>query len=772
MAIQNITIGTIQFKHNTKANLEISNPILLEAERIEEIDTGRAKIGPMGGGAWLDLPYTDEAAIEAATEAAAGLVAPKLDTADLDQVAAGLVDVPESAISVALKAAYVPTISVYQYVNPGEQLVIDGSGPGNNSAIVQRAVDALNTLYGLFGRPLKIELPEGARMTWAKSGDHFGGGANRPYAVRWKSGVGIATRGVRAVTILADVNSTPLYAAYEWGGLVDCHFDSLVVDGAAQSPGAYSTKYKGFFFQDCLNCSWTGVEVWNTWATGFGCDFLRGCYVGVIGRRCGRGIKELGIDPLTTSGGSGVGIGTGKYLVEDSVYDVEGHDCGFHGVFFEWQAGMPFPYSRGMRVRARATGNHTGFRDCGCDGLVAEVVLTGNTYAGVLHDGTILAPDAGINGRIFGQIDRNGSAGTANVVIGNCPGGNYYFGGPGSTARFSPGHGVMTLVSGTNGTTTIGPKITVDLERDGNGGSGLWLAAHQAVVLMLRILGTDRDNGANAAAALRHGVVVEAPTDLLELGMRAVSVAEYPTQQIGLYFKGAGKQATRVVSRADVRNNAVIGRQTEQTVTYDLDQTIGTSNVAPTKPVYADLFSGTNGTLLAGRTLPDGSATDKAWSIVSTDGTAAFGIDSGRAHPTAGTAAVSAVMDTGQVGGRSRMYAPVMSGATSRRCALLFRFSDASNHHRVAPNTGVWLLGRLDAGALTNLITGPAITPGGGDTVEVLDTGTVITLIVNGVSYTTGGTDSTRGTLTKVGIQGQFNNDPVSRIDYFKWFAA
>lgn len=676
-----------------------------------------------------------------------------------------------SGLLVSLRAAYVPAISIYQFVVSGEDLVLDGSGPGDNSAIFQRAVDALSALWAVDGQPRKIDVPAGSRIVLGKSGDHLVSGSNRPYAVRWRSGVGIATHGTHSVTFLSDTNSTPFYAAYDYGGLVDCHFDSLVVDGAAQSPGIYATKYKGIFFQDCTNCSWKDVLVRNTWATGFGCDFLVGCFVRVVGRNCGRGIKELGIDPLTTSGGSGVGIGTGKYLVEDSVYDVEGHDCGFHGVFFEWQVGMPHSFSRGMRVRARATGNHTGFRDCGCDGLTAEVIATGNTYAGILHDGTILAPSAGINGHITGQWDRNGSAATANLVIGNCPGGNYYFGGPGSTARSSPGNGVMTLVNGTNGAAAIGPKLTIDVEADSNGASGIGIAPHLATITALRLLGTARDNGVNVGAALRHGVVIECPTDMLEVGTRAASVAAHPTQQIGLYLRGAGKLATRVVSRADVRNNSTIGRSTEQTVAYDLDQTIGAADVAPAKPVYADLFSAANGTLLAGRTLPDGSATDRAWAVYSADGTAAWGIDSGRAHPTVGTAAVAAIVDVGATGGRSKFYAPVMSGASSRRCALLFRFQDVSNHHRVAPNTGVWLLGRLDAGVLTNLITGPAITPGGGDTVEVTDNGTTLVLIVNGVSYATGGTDSTRNTMTKVGVQGQFNNDPVSRIESFEWHA-
>jgi hypothetical protein len=95
-----------------------------------------------------------------------------------------------------------------------------------------------------------------------------------------------------------------------------------------------------------------------------------------------------------------------------------------------------------------------------------------------------------------------------------------------------------------------------------------------------------------------------------------------------------------------------------------------------------------------------------------------------------------------------------------------------ANHHRVVPNSGFWVLSRLDAGVVgATLVTGPAITPGGGDTYEISDDGTTISLYING-TLAGSATDTTRNTLTKVGIQGQFNNDPVSRVDTFAWSAA
>ena len=100
----NITVDSIQFKYRQSDS--VTNPFLKQAEEVKELDTGRSKVGPVGGGYWNDLPYTDEATIEAATDAAAALVAPKLDTADLDAAAAAKVADSASAVSVALKAAY------------------------------------------------------------------------------------------------------------------------------------------------------------------------------------------------------------------------------------------------------------------------------------------------------------------------------------------------------------------------------------------------------------------------------------------------------------------------------------------------------------------------------------------------------------------------------------------------------------------------------------------------------------------------------------------
>lgn len=113
MAIESITVTTVQFKHNTAANLAISNPFLLEAEKCIELDTNREKHGPFGGGYWNDLPYTDEAAIEAAGTVAAALVAPKLNTADLPVSVATLLANPETAASDAVSTLISDALAVY-----------------------------------------------------------------------------------------------------------------------------------------------------------------------------------------------------------------------------------------------------------------------------------------------------------------------------------------------------------------------------------------------------------------------------------------------------------------------------------------------------------------------------------------------------------------------------------------------------------------------------------------------------------------------------------
>jgi hypothetical protein len=415
------------------------------------------------------------------------------------------------------------------FVQAGESLVTDGSGPGNNTAIFQRAIDALTAL----GYPATIYAPNG-RYVLAQAGVNNA----VPYALQWKTRVGLRGESEAGTVFLSDAGSTPLFGAYG-PQLVDCSFTDFTVDAAAQTNGSYTTQLKGMFMQDLLRPRWAHVTIRNAWATGLGCDYLVDAQlnqVTTIGN--GRGIAATGSDPLAVSGGSGVGIGTGKYQSEPMVITgLISRGNGRGGLFFEKQTTATF-YARGIKViGAVLVGNGFGLQDCGCDGLDADITATDNTIAGVLLDGTLLNANAGYNGRISGRIDRNGSTAIAvsgNVVLGAMPAGNYRIGSAGATAASSPMYGVISRT-----TAVLGPRIVLDLAADKNGAAGVYIQPNGATVRALTISGSARDNGQDNTQTRREGVVVAVDTDLLDVSAVCIDDQTSPTQTYGLYTKGA-----------------------------------------------------------------------------------------------------------------------------------------------------------------------------------------------------------------------------------------
>lgn len=412
-------------------------------------------------------------------------------------------------------AGIIGRVDIATFIESGETLVGDGSGVGNNSVIFQRAIDWCNTQYIADGIPRKIYFPDGTYKFVRRGFEPLSGGG---YALRWKSGVGIATSSKWGVTFVAPTNATLFHAAKSFGTIEDVYVDSHRIDGSEQTNATYTTMLKGWFIQDLAHFRFDDILIENTWATGFGCDFLRDGIVTGVARGCGRGLKELAVDPLTTSGGSGFGIGTGLYEYEDYVLDVSAYDCGFHGVFTETQelyqtAGdITYHLSKGSRITAYVEHNHVGFRDCGSDGLTADIVATRNVYAGLLHDGTVLAPTAGINGRIRAELSENGTG----LLIGNASAGAYQFD---VTAHHNTGDGIATK-------------------------SGAAFAPHTA------IRGTSYLNG-------DRGVDVGASsTDLV------VDVRTWGNTNEGIALTGSGNSATGIQISGDYRGDGVLIQQT------------------------------------------------------------------------------------------------------------------------------------------------------------------------------------------------------------------
>jgi hypothetical protein len=621
----------------------------------------------------------------------------------------------DATVTDAAVAAHLP-VSILGFVHPGEALVADGSGVGNNTTIIQRAVDALTAAWLADGRPRQIFFPDGDYKL-AKGGDETSTGTPLPYCVRWKSGVGIATHSRRGVVFRAPADATPFAAAKSYGNLTNVYCDPHVIDGSAQTWPSYTTRLKGWFIQGLTDSRFDDVCIRNTWATGFGCDYLARVKVTGEASGCGRGLGVMGVDPLTTSGGSGFGIGTGRYAVEDFELDVVARNCGFHGVFTETQTGEPFQFTKGSRIRAVVIGNHTGFRDAGSDGLTADIVALNNTYAGVLHDATILAPAAGINGRVQVEAAGNGKG----IVLGKADQGAYAFSG---SVHHSIGPGVYAA-------STAALSDHIDLSR---------LKVHH-----------------NAAA----GVDISCGSGNMVLHR----IEGWSNGSYDLALRDATKQAAGVeITSCDFRAGGVL---IEQTITgkYRVKSNRGLLDYAdPILPAIADAFAGADAANIAGRVASDG-ANSAAWEVVGVG--AAFGIISGRAAPTAGST-VTAVINTGTTSGRVKMTVPTMKGSGSRRGALVARFIDANNYVRADPQGGVWALTKVVAGTATALGVTGAATVASGDVVEVVYTPTTVKLTVNGTTIGTA-TDSTHNTSTKAGLQGAFTTDNITRLDDFEW---
>jgi hypothetical protein len=452
------------------------------------------------------------------------------------------------------------TYDLREFRQAGETLVSDGSGPGNNTAILQRAVDALSTGT----KPRMIYAPDGDYIL-AQSGTDTG----VPFAVRWKTLVGLVGESTKGTRFLSDASSTPFFAAYGNTTLVDVTFRTFTVDCAAQTSGGYTTQLKGMFMQRMLRPHWDRVRIMNSWGTGLGCDALQDYRIDHhIGIGCGRGVGATNSNPLNVSGGSGIGIGTGLYQDERGVITSPILlNNGRVGLFYETQPSYTY-HSRGHAVAGGvAAGNAFGLHDCGCDGLeVTGMALVDNTYAGLLLSGTNLEPNAGYNGHFNGTIARNGLVSdptSGGVVIGSAPSGRYVIEGQ----IYGNAAGVNTRADA-----IVGPGIKIDADVRDNLGAGVLVSSTNTTpVRGLTVSGRVISNGRSATPTRREGVVIGVPTTNLTVSAQITDDQNTKTQAAGIYLRGAALTATSARITSDLRGN-LVPFQSEQTLT-DLSYT-------------------------------------------------------------------------------------------------------------------------------------------------------------------------------------------------------
>lgn len=711
-------------------------------------------------------------------------------------------------IATAIQSFGLTQIPIGSFVNAGETLVSDGSGTGNNSTIINRAVVTLNALWAVDKRPRQIFFPDG---TYNLSDSGAIPGYTTRYAVRWRSGAGIATSSRRGVIFVSPPTSGTFAAAEvaSWSNIEDVFCDPHVVDGRLQNNATYTSKFKGWFIQGLKNSYFDDVCVINTFSTGFGCDYIQNSTITGYANNCGRGITEKGIDPLTTSGGSGFGIGTGRFEIEDFTLDVVANNCGFHGVFIETQGVEPLLHSKGSRIRASVTGNYVGFRDCGADGLQAQITSGGNKYAEILHDKTVLNDVLGINGTV--TLDVTDGLGDGIVFGAASSLGEYTFRGK---IRDMVGKGVRQKTGG-----VIPNRLTLDLDISGCGGDAVAIdSASKDLTLSVRawnntgyglalrgstLTATDltlercdfRSGGVLVEQAIGGDLLISSTTRGVSLDKPSVLTAAWAstttaslTWQAGIApgvtdyvvqyrllgdtawttFTHTASPATSITvtgltALAPYEFQVASLRGAAQSAFCPAVQYVQVNLAAPT---YADNFAVTVDTSLDGRTLPDGSSTAKAWAVPS----GAFTADAAqqRVRVTAGSAAQSHATIAAATNVFLEVLVPyVNTPSGSRRPSLVARQADINNTMYVAPFTdGRWSISKRLASANTRLFTGPPSVSG--DVLRWSVFGNRFSLWVNGVYAGTVIDANTLASNTNIGIGGVFTTDPQSRMDNFK----
>jgi hypothetical protein len=734
------------------------------------------------------------------------------------QAAASDAEAAQLAAEAAAEAAVVPTreavaaviarVDIRDYILPGESLLADDSGFGNNSAIIQRAVNAVNALWLADGRPRQIFFPDG-KYRLADSGAVPG--STTRYAVRWRSGVGIATSSRRGVVFIAPATATAFVAAdnASWENLTRVYCDPHVVDGYLQTNATYTSKFKGWFIQGLADSYFDDVKVVNTFSTGFGCDYLVRTRVTGEADNCGRGMKELGIDPLTSSGASGFGIGTGRYEIEDFDLDVVARNCGFHGVFLETQGSEPFKLSKGGRVRAVVEGNYVGFRDCGSDGLQGYIVSRKSVYAEILHDKTILNDVRGANGRV--QVDL--SDGVRGIVFGTATTeGPYTFEG---SVRKMSGAAVGTKSAATipdhltlelRVTECIGGAIAIDkaskdlllkVREWGNSSYGLALTGAGSATDLSLIDCDFRSGGVSITQKVIGNPVISSTTRGLSLdspgaprttsvGADSVSLSwaspllaaavtdylvQYKLPEAGTWTTWAHTASTATTATItgllrghtyDFRVSAVASGSTGPAS----PATRGTAGIPP----VIDRFNRASGSL-AGATLPDGTV-NPAWTLNTTASGVIGVFGSIVAKPTAGGSVVATVpvgVATGAV--QMKLHAVKTDVPANRRHGLVFAYQAATSYFRLdtRPTSTILNLGiRKSVSGTATIISQYSRPAAAGDIVRVeFDTTTKRLAWYVNEEFVEAIVDADFTYTLAAGMYGEFTTDPLSSADDF-----
>lgn len=214
---------------------------------------------------------------------------------------------------------------------------------------------------------------------------------------------------------------------------VAMHFRDFTIDGSGASNSSYTTNCKGFYALYMQDCSFTRVCVRDSFATGFGVDFLvRVSFDQCLAIGCGSGLTN----PDTQFGGNGFGIGTGGYANEEvSFTGCHAYGGNNNGFLFEAQAtafqGRYFTMtgctSRENYRNLRLSGMEC-FTATGCHFHNADddnIYITGSVFKNIVNPSKIVingcvVKDAGDNGITIGTADMDTGVAVQDITISNC----------------------------------------------------------------------------------------------------------------------------------------------------------------------------------------------------------------------------------------------------------------------------------------------------------------------------------------------------------------
>jgi hypothetical protein len=681
------TVDLFQFKRGTKAGLAALNPHLQAGEEIKEIDTFRAKLGPQpSGGYWNDLPYTDEAAIEAAgTDAAAEATA-----AQSAAVAAAATDAATKAGSAQAAAqlyAQRRRRDLREFVNAGETL--DFTGTADASVIIQRGLDVLAAAYLADGIARQLQVPAGvyrlATQLYIEPGVGIVGAGRDETILKpeaHQSGITIRT-----------VNILPPDLGGAGKVYTDCHLSDFWIDCTNQDNTSPTLAVKGFVIQWMQRSSLRRIKVTNSLGTGFGVDYNMGmiiedCYASGCGRS----------SPQNTGAGAGFGFATGWHDDEPLlVRNCVSNGNHTHGYFIEnkWDGTTlpgagPVKHTRGFSlIGCTASGNYEGFRDGGGQGsLVTGCTFYGNTGNGASVGPTPANLTGGKDGRIANCIiSGNGVDG---VTIDRMRVGGYTIADNEIFANVR--HGFNRSGSGYP---WLYPVAFLRNRIHDNGGAGMRFPIASDNLNRLSIIECEIfDNGTDTGQTDRDGITMYNTTSRATIrGNRIYNTAGVQgTQQYGIFLRGAVTSTEPVMENNDVRVNAAGAIRQDHTIT---DQTYIRNNIIPGY-AWADAYNRADAAAL-GYT----DTGDKAHSIATSMTTGVSGgqgfaysndttprmqaVDSG-SPDGAGTYTVTLAAAGSQQRGRTVARGGGAGSTTS--IALLHRTASGDNRYQVVTRSG------------------------------------------------------------------------------------